>query len=80
LFKFCYGYSSDRKKKEKKNEKMIIKKKGLLQLYESQYLVRIHAVSNLAADRTDSRERSLERRRMELCIPPTLTTDVIING
>jgi hypothetical protein len=66
-------------KRKKKSEKMI-KKKGLLQLYESRYLVRIHAVSNLAADRTDSRERSLERRRMELCIPPTLTTDVIING
>ena len=35
------------------------------------YLAHIHAISNLAADRADSRERSLKRRRMDLGIPPS---------
>ncbi|WVZ19760.1 hypothetical protein V8G54_007082 [Vigna mungo] len=44
--------------------------KEFFQLY-SIYLAHIHAISNLAADRTDSRERSLKGRRVELGIAPS---------
>ena len=43
-------------------------------------LAHIHAISNLAADWTDSWEGPLKRRRMKLCIPSTLTGIAISRG
>jgi hypothetical protein len=67
-------------KNKEKLQRNIIKKDDSSLFSYIINLVHIHAISNLAADWTDRRERSLKRRWMELCIPPTLKSTAIIGG
>lgn len=70
-----FSYSSNRKGKNVQRDEKLLES---FELYNIN-LAHIHALSHLAADRTDSRERSLKRRRMNLSIPSTLKTTTAVS-
>lgn len=69
-----------RKEKREESLKEHVLMKASFQSHNINYLAHIHAISNFAADRTNSRERSLKRRRMTLCIPSALKSTGIRGG